>query len=166
MAEFVWASKLGIAVALFLLAGGLHLVIGAVTPVALRLVRPDNSLFVTERSDTAAYGRSTAAWLAAEPELRTYRNVMLHVLAGLLFAAGLLEVALAWFGVRTGQTWALATLSVVGLATIAYWAVALLPYVDARAPLGLSDLPPFMWFPSLAYPPAIALAWWHHLGSG
>lgn len=166
MAEFVWASKMGIAVALFLIAGGTHLVIGAVTPVALRLVKPDNSLFVTERSDTVAYGRSTAAWLAAEPELRTYRNVMLNVLAGLLFAAGLLQVALAWFGVRTGQTWALAALTVAGLVTIAYWVVALLPYIGARAPLGLGDLPPFMWLPSLVYPPAIALAWWAFISGG
>lgn len=160
MADLSWTSKTGIAVVLFLIAGGMHLLIGALTPLGLRLAKPGDTLIVSERSDSAAYGRSTGAWMEAEPELRTYRNVMLHLLAGLLLVAGVLEVAVAWYGLREGQAWALPVLTFVGIATLAYWTVALLPYVGARAPLTLGDLPPFMWVPSLAYPPAIVLAWW------
>jgi hypothetical protein len=163
MDGFSWPSKVGVAVILFLVAGGVHLLIGALTPIVIRVMKPDNILLLSERSDSETYGRSTGDWMSAEPALRTYRNVLFHVLAGLLVAAGVMEVLLTWFGVRAGMTWALVGLTVVGGATILFWLVALIPYFQAGAPMGLGDLPPFMWIPSLAYPPALLLAWWAHL---
>lgn len=91
------------------------------------------------------------------------RNAVFHVVAGLLVATGFMELLLAWFGVRAGMTWALVALSFVGGSTMVFWLVALTPYFQARAPIGLGDLPPFMWIPSMAYPPAIVLAWWARL---
>ena len=160
MDGFAWSSKAGIAVVLFLVAGGVHLLIGALTPFVLRMMKPDSTLILSERSDSATYDRSTGEWMSAEPALRTYRNVVFHIVAGLLVAAGIMEILLAWFGVRAGMTWALAALTFVGGATILFWLVALMPYFEAGAPVGLGDLPPFIWIPSVAYPPAILLAWW------
>jgi hypothetical protein len=166
MDGFAWGTKLGVAVVLFVVAGGVHLLIGVLTPIVLPLMKPGNILLLSERSDSAAYGRSSAEWMEQEPELRTYRNVMIYVIAGLLVAAGTLELLLTWFGVRAGMTWALAGLTIVGVVTIAFWLLALGPYFRAGAPIGLQDLPPFMWVPSLAYPPAIALAWWSRMTLG
>ncbi|MGI0150240.1 MAG: hypothetical protein ACREDF_12010 [Thermoplasmata archaeon] len=154
-----WTSPLGIAAVLFLLAGGFHLLIGVMTPLAIRYFPNDPTLFVSERSDTKTFGESPQEKFAADPAWRIYRNFVLEILAGLLVALGLLEMMVAWVGVRNGQTWAVGILTATTLLLVLYWVLAFQPYVRAGAPLTLADLPPFIWFPTALELPAVVLAW-------
>lgn len=160
MAEpFQWGSLLGVSVMLFLAASLFRLFIGVATPIALRTFAGDSTLFVSERSDTAAYGKSPSTWVAEDPALRPYRNALWTLLAGFLSAAAIVEAGVAWFGLREGHAWALWVLAVEGVVMILYWLLSLGHHFAARAPLTLADIPPFMWVPAMLLVPAVACGW-------
>jgi hypothetical protein len=106
-----------------------------------------------------AYGSSPADIMAREPAVRGYRDSMWFIVAGLLVAVGILQGTVTWFGLRNGAPWALPVLVLVGVALVAYWVLALWPYVRANAPLTLGDLPPFIWVPALLLVPATVCSW-------
>lgn len=120
-------------------------------------------VFLSERTDTALYGGHPDDVLAANLQLTDFRYVTIRVLSGLLVATGLLTAGLAWFGLRNGTLWALATLTVVGLAVLPFWWASLAPYRDAGVPIRLGDIPPLMWVPAILMPLASLLAWVEHL---
>lgn len=156
---FTWGSYLGVGVSLFLATAAFHFLIGVATPIAIRTIATDSTLAVSNRSDAKAYGKSPEEMIANEPALRSFRDVVWTILAGLLVGAALLEAAVTWFALRDGQAWALPTLAVEGVLLIAFWVIALWPYVKAGAPLTLADLPPFMWVPAVLLVPATVCAW-------
>lgn len=143
---------------LFLLVGALWLVIGVLTPLLVGKVGPP-ILFVSTRTDTVVFGAPPDDVLAASPQLATLRLMLLRTIGGLLAAAGLLVLAVAWFGLESSGRWALVTLTVVGLAVVPFWWVALTPYRAAGVNLGLGDIPPFMWVPAILMPVASVLGW-------
>jgi len=144
---------------LFLIGGGMWLLIGLLTPPLLdRNVGPP-ILFVSERTDTALFGADPREIRAVNPDLTTLRGIILRALAGLLVASGTLTLGVAWFGMREPETWALTLLTIVGLVVLPYWWVALEPYRAAGVGLRLSDIPPFMWVPAIVMPVAAALGW-------
>ena len=81
------------------------------------------------------------------------------MLAGMLVFSGCIEIGIAWFGLRSGQTWALLTLAIAGIAQIPFWYFVFKPYLNASIHLGLSDIPPFIWIPGVLLLPAIILGW-------
>ena len=160
---FIWASPLGISVLLFLAYGALYVFVGVVAGfVVSRALEPSvgSALFNTSASDTAAFGleREPFEILSSDPVFAGVRRLLLIVVSGLLTAAGTLVIAIAWFGLRQGQAWALIALTVAGLAVIPFWWVALLPYVRAGIPLTPLHIPPFMSVAALVVPAAI-LGW-------
>lgn len=156
--EFRWASALGAGVALFLVGGAVHLLIGIFTPFIADSDVGRRILFLSTRTDTALFGGDPATMLAADPVLARLRYTLLLAVGGLLVALGIAELCLAWFGVRAGQSWALGALTLGGLAVLPIWYVLLRPYM-AAGPVGLGDLPPFMWIPAATFLPAIVLSW-------
>jgi hypothetical protein len=156
--HFTWASALGAGVALFLVGGAVHLLIGMFTPFLADSEVGRRMLFLSPRTDAALFGGDPATMLAADPVLARLRFTLMLVVGGLLVALGIAELSLAWFGVRGGQTWALWALTLGGLAVLPVWYVLLRPYFGA-GPVGLGDLPPFMWIPAVTFVPAIALSW-------
>jgi hypothetical protein len=150
----------GVSRALFSISGVLWLVIGVLAGVLVdRGVGPP-MVFISERTDTALFGGPPEEILDSVPELRTFRLIVVRgALAGFLVASGLLTAAVAWFGLREGQTWALGLLTVVGVAVLPYWWMALVPYREAGISLTLGDIPPFMWVPAILMPVAGALGW-------
>lgn len=165
---FTWASPLGISVLLFLAYGALYVFVGVVAGLVVSgalsgALGPDVSsraLFNTTASDKAAFGleREPLEILSNDPVFAAVRRLLLIVVSGLLTAAGTLVIAIAWFGLREGQAWALIALTVAGLAVIPFWWVALLPYVRAGIPLTPLHIPPFMNIAALVVPAAI-LGW-------
>jgi hypothetical protein len=156
--EFKWASALGAGVALFLVGGIVHLLIGIFTPFAADSDVGRRILFLSTRTDTALFGGDPSTMLAADPVLARLRFTLMLAVGGLLVALGISELCLAWFGLRTGQTWALWALTMGGLAVLPFWLVLLRPYV-AAGPVGVADLPPFIWIPAATFIPGIVLAW-------
>lgn len=153
--EFNWLSPLGASVILFLLYGGLYVMIGILTPLLVNPQGIANMLIISGRTDAIVFGREPSALLTEDAALRKLRLILIYMLAGLLAAAGVFHLALTWFGLRQGQPWALAALALGGLIVLPYWWLALKPYFEPSVALTLFDVPPFMWLPAALLLPAI-----------
>jgi hypothetical protein len=144
---------------LFVAMGGFWTLIGILTGVLTGRGIGPAFLFVSEPADAALFGEAPGQILLSNQALTTFRYVALRALAGLLVAAGLLTMGLAWFGLREARIWPLVALTVVGVAVLPYWWISLAPYRAAGIRLGLGDIPPFMWLPALLMPLASVLSW-------
>lgn len=123
-------------------------------------------VFISERTDTELYGGHPHDILEKIPELRMLRQTTVKgALSGTLVACGLLTAGLAWFGLEQPEAWALGLLTIVGIAVIPYWWIALAPYRDAGITLTLGDIPPFMWAPAIVMPIASVVGWVDYLRS-
>lgn len=150
---------------LFLISGGLWCVIGVLTPLLMDKGIGPPMVFLSERTDAVLFGRPPDEMLEEVPELRTLRKITVRSLAGLMLAAGVLTVAIAWFGLGGSRAWAVAALTVVALAILPYWWIALGPYRAAGIRVGLGDVPPFMWVPAILMPVGAVMGWISYLRS-
>jgi len=155
---FVWLSPLGISVVLFLLYGGFYILIGTLAPIMMNTETGRQVTVSSQAKDTALLGRPTADLLQASPPLATLRTILLSMIGGLLVTAGILEMAVTWFGLRQGQGWALGALALAGAAVFPFWWLVFKPFRDAGIQVGL-DWPPFMLIPTILLGPALVLAW-------
>lgn len=157
--DFQWVSPLGISVVLFTFYGGLYVLIGALTPFFQDTEAGRLTVFTSSRPDTIVFGHEPSDLLANDPELARLRTILLLVIAGLLVTAGCFQLTITWFGLRQGQNWALAALTIGGLAVLPFWYCALRPYFQGSVSLSLFDVPPFIWIPAALLIPAAALGW-------
>ena len=154
--EFRWLSPLGIGVALFLFYGTFYIFIGALTPVMADTEMGRQVTVSSPEKDNALLGGRTPDLLKANPALAKVRAMLLNMVGGLLVAAGILVLAVAWFGLRQGQTWALAALGLAGVSVFPFWWFVFRPFAEAGISVGF-DLPPFMLIPGLLLVPAVVL---------
>lgn len=157
--SFRWFSPLGASVALFSAIGALWVLIGALTVPLLNRRGGSEILFVSHSTDTAYFGGSPSDLLASDAALLKFRTMLLTVVAGFLLLAGFTFIFLAWFGLRSGQVWALVALAISGLLALICWGLALFPYFQSGISVTIADLPPFMWVPAFLILPAIILGW-------
>jgi hypothetical protein len=155
---FRWTGPLGISVILFSAIGLLWIVIGVLAVPLHKRGNPDY-LFVSQPVDTAFFGAPSSQLAPFDSPLAKFRTLLITVLSGGLVAAGALFISVALFGLKQGHAWALAALAIAGLAAVVFWWIALLPYFRAGIPVGVGDLPPFIWVPSALIPPATILGW-------
>ena len=159
ISNFRWLSPLGISVILFLLLALFDVISGALTPF---FVRPDrmssNILLTSERTDTALFGVSPEALIAQDRPLGTLRWLLNIWIGGLMLGFGLLQITIAWFGLRAGQTWALWSLTIADLSMVPFWWLILARYSQAGAIPGLGELPPMVTY-LLVIPIAALLGW-------
>ena len=157
--EFHWFSSLGISVILFLVYGTFYLFIGVLTPIMWdsSLVKP--GIIMSPRTDEKLFGAEPGKMLAENKPIANLRKIMLAMLAAMLVVSGLLVIATAWFGLRTGNTWALIVLTIVGIVVLPFWWLVFKPYLDAGIKITLADAPPFIWVPAMLYLPAIIFGW-------
>ncbi len=149
---------------LFGAAGVFQALIGTATAIYVAAGGAGRALFFTERSDAGAFGQSPAELIAHAPGIDTYRHVVWLALGGLLLGVGLLEAAVAWWGIRAGALWSLVTLTAVAAVMATFWVAILGVYVRHGAAVSLGDVPPFMWVTALLHVLAIVLGWWGILG--
>lgn len=155
---FKWLSPLGVSVGLFIAIGVLWILIGALT-VPLHGRWGATSVFVARAPDAAYFGGDPTELLAKGSALAKLRTLLPTVTAGFLSLAGVVFASTAWFGLKEGHFWALATLGVVGTLAAALWALAVSDYVKAGVPLSIGVTPPFMWVLAVLMAPAIVLGW-------
>jgi hypothetical protein len=156
--SFQWTSLLGISVILFLIIGGLWLLIGVLTPFLIKKANPEY-LFVSQSTDTAYFGAPPSQLAPLGSPLVKLRTMLVIVISGFLIAGGMLVVCVAWFALRQGQPWALAALAVAIVPALVLWTLALSPYVRSGISLGLGDIPPLMSVPAILILPAAILGW-------
>ena len=157
--DFRWISPLGISLILFLLFGLMNVLVGVLVPV---FVKPDrltsNILFTSTRPDTALFGASPEVLIAQDRPLGLLRLLLLDWMGGLMVGFGVLQLALAWFGLRAGQSWALWTLTVADLSMVPFWGLILAQYSRVGAMPVLGELPPVVTY-LLVIPIAALLGW-------
>ncbi len=157
--EFRWLSPLGVSVVLFLLFGLMNVVVGILAPFFVRPDRLTSSiLFTATRPDTALFGATPEALIAQDRPLGMLRYLLLVWMGGLILGFGLLQLAIAWFGLRNGQTWALWSLTIADLSMVPFWWLILARYAQAGAMPGIGDLPPIVTY-LLVIPIAALLGW-------
>ncbi len=163
--EFRWLSPLGISVILFLLFGVMNVLVGVLIPF---FVRPDrltsNILFTSARTDTALFGASPKDLINQDRNLGLLRLLLNTWIAGLMLGFGLLQIAIAWFGLRTGQAWVLWSLTIADLSMVPFWWLILARYAQAGAMPGPGELPPMIVY--LVVIPVAALLGWIGLRAG
>ena len=157
--DFHWFSPLGISVVLFLLYGAIYILIGGLAPFVLNTEIDQQILIISNRTDSIVFGRAPSELRRDDPALARLRTILFTIMGGLLFVAGFFLIALTWFGLRQGQTWALAALTIGGMVVFPYWFLALRPYFQPGVNLTLADMPPFMWVPAVLLLPAVVLGW-------
>jgi hypothetical protein len=137
--------------------GGWNVVIGLAVPFVVRYLRTD-ILVISARTDAIVFGAPPKEILMREPALDTFRTLIWQWLGGPLVAFGLVAIAVAWFGLRNGEAWALIVLALAWAATLSA-ALVLERYVRKRAPLGVRDIPPLFTIPATIGTLAIVLSW-------
>jgi len=156
-----WMNALGVGVALFLGWGVFNVVIGVVATVitgaSSGLV--SNILVLSPRTDAAMFGGDPRDLVRDYPALLALQRVLLTWLSALLVAFGLLVTAVAWFGLRNGEPWALAVLTACWLVTLVGFGLLFKRYTDTGVSLSLGDLPPLFHYPVFLVTPAILLSW-------
>jgi hypothetical protein len=78
-------------------------------------------------------------------------------LGGTLVSAGILELAVVWFGLVRGEGWAYLTLIFANLALTPYYGLVVGRYVRTDARLRILEIPPLIWVPAILVPIAIVL---------
>jgi hypothetical protein len=121
--NFQWFSPLGISVMLFLLYGGVYILIGGLSPFVLNTAVDQEILVISGRTDTIVFGHTPAELRRDNPELVQLRTLLLTITGGLLLTTGCFHLALTWFGLRQGQLWALIALAIGGVTVLPYWFV-------------------------------------------
>lgn len=136
---------------LFLGQGGVYALIGALTPFFMDRGIGGPSLFYSRRSDTRYFGDDPGTLMQDDPALGKYRTLLFLTIAGLLVALGLAVMAIAWFAVGRGESWGVWSLAVAGAMALVFWILVTSKYLAAGAPVGLRDVPPFMWVTTLLW---------------
>jgi hypothetical protein len=77
-------------------------------------------VIVSPRTDTIGFGKNPPELLRDNPAVAQLRTILFTVMAGLFFLAGCFEIAITWFGLRQGQPWALAALTIGGVAVLPF----------------------------------------------
>lgn len=157
------AGALSWSVGLFIAGGAVWFLIGALTLPMMNTDLGRSSLIFSNSVDNKTFGAPPREVLEGEPNVAKLRTIVLRMLAGFLVVAGILVMAVAWFGWRHNQAWALWTLTATALAVVPFWIASAWPAVEAGARIRLADVPPFMWVTTALWAPAIltgVLAWW------
>jgi hypothetical protein len=117
---------------------------------------------MSTRTDIALFGASPEALIAQDRPLGMLRYLLLVWIGGLMLGIGLLHLALAWFSLRAGQSWALWTLTVADLSMVPFWWLILSRHAQAGVMPTLGELPPMVTY--LLLIPVAALLGWIGLG--
>lgn len=158
--QFRWLSPPGASVTLFLIYGvALSLALGIQWTIILHTSYSKKALLTSERTDTVVFGAPPAVFYQNDPILFTVTRAEEDWRDGMAFCFGITQVALAWFGLRQNQRWALWALTVSGLSMIPFAGLFMEPILRAHAPWSLLDLPPMLTFQVLVVPVAVILGW-------
>jgi len=162
--DFQWFSLLGVGVSLFLLNSLVLLVIGVVTPIALRrllFVEPAmrGHFLFSAQADAVIFGQSPLELYRQFPFSKTLIEMWGLMLSGFMLAFAVLQAGVAWFGLRAGQGWAWWFLVVSNAVAIGfYWLLFVRPHAG-KVQLKFADLHPFATLPTFIVPAAAILAW-------
>ncbi len=120
---FRWRSWLGLAVVLFLLYGAFNFIAAIQVPLTLHAKGAGGTmgtLIVSAEADAKVLGQPLASLAQSDPALNDYLVAFMDTMCMMMMAFAILQVAIAWFALRRGHTWALWTMAIADLSFIPY----------------------------------------------
>jgi len=164
LAEFRWLSPLGISVFLFLLQAVLTIIACLIvfafnSQITATANRVKGGFMLSGRIDALFFGKTIEQIVQDNPQLLEIDRYSLYVRAGIWLALSIFQIALAWFGMRLGQTWAFWAIILANIAALAGWLMVILPVVQKRIPLGF-DLPPVVLILAAGVLPVAGILGW------
>jgi hypothetical protein len=111
------------------------------------------SLFLSAEIEAPMLGRPTAEPMAVSPGLARILGIVMDAFLGMMLGFAILLAAIAWFGIRDVQAWALWAAAIGNAAMLAvYWLVAILPFMRG-AKVGYRQLwHPYALIPTILVP--------------
>jgi hypothetical protein len=162
--DFEWLSPLGVSVLLFIVQAALTIVVSVVILLLNHVITTEahhetGGFILSGRMDSLFFGKNVQQLVNDNPDLLEADRYTLYVRAGQWLAFGIFQIALAWFGLRNGESWALATIVLANVAALAGWIGVLVPFVSKGIALGL-DLPPVVLTLAAIILPIATIAGW------
>ena len=159
MIAFHWRSALGVSVALFLFWGIMTGVGWPLPWLAPGIIGFPRWLVFSAGTDTAYLGASPATLIAREPAVLALARAEMLLVSGAVGSIGVAVAALAWFPLRRGERWALVTLGLVPIPTVALAGALLASYAARGARIGLADIPPYLVLQTVVVSLGVTLGW-------
>jgi len=156
-----------VAVILFLIYGALNVIFAIVVPYSLHTqgVGAFPGLVFGGQADAALLGRSLADIQRADPRLNAYIVTFMDTMCMMMMPFGILQIAVAWFGLRAMAPWALWTLVLANVAYLPYFAAITNTFGAFGVTPALDDLFFYAIFP-IPLLAAIVLGWIGLQGGG
>lgn len=118
---FRWRSKLGVAVALFLLYGLMNVFFAIQVPVTQHTGGIRQGQIVSTSADTKVLGLPLDNLATASPQVNDYLVAFMDTMCMMMMAFGILQVAVVWFALRRAQRWALWAVALADVSFIPYF---------------------------------------------
>lgn len=151
---------LKLSVVLFVAAATIHLAAGLGLPISLHLRPRPGPAFMSVRSDDIYMKTDVERLLeGGSGPFARLRLVLMDVVAAQLVALGLLEFAVVWFALRSGELWALAALVATAVAVLPFWILVIRIYRSRGAVVTLGEIPLFMWGPPVLMVLGAVIGW-------
>ncbi|MCH8904874.1 MAG: hypothetical protein IIA45_13285 [Bacteroidetes bacterium] len=128
--NFEWSSTLGISAALFIISGVFYLMVGIMMPIfqSIGTIKATKQLYLGRKTDTLMLGKSPEEFERENPWMVKYVEIAMLPIAGLSVGMGIMEIMLAYFGIRSGLEWAFWTCAIANLVTILmFWSLVIIP---------------------------------------
>jgi hypothetical protein len=163
--ELSWASALGGAIIAFLASS---VVYGAIAVGGLVMthrygvgrVPGSPSIFLSADVEQPMLGRPTADLMADSPGLARILGLVMDAFLGMMLGFAILLAAIAWFGLRDGQVWALWTAVLGNVAMLGiYWGVAIGPFLRESGVGYFRIWHPYALVPTILVPIGAILGW-------
>src|SRR5439155_19955050 len=122
---FRWKSRLGVAVMLFLIIGGLNFVLAVAVPIALHLggaAAFGGQLVLGDAADHCAFlGRCLSDIESSDPAMAAFLVAFMDTMCAFMMSFAVLQIGLAWYSLRRAQLWALWSSLISILAAVPYY---------------------------------------------
>jgi hypothetical protein len=122
---FRWKSRLGVAVMLFLIIGGLNFVLAIAVPITLHLggaAAFGGQLVLGDAADHCAFlGRCLSDIDSSDPVMAAFLVAFMDTMCAFMMSCAVLQIGLAWYALRRAQQWALWSSLISNLAIVPYY---------------------------------------------
>ena len=122
---FRWKSRLGVAVLLFLIIGGLNFVLAVAVPITLHLFGAASlggQLVLGEGADHCAFlGRCLSDIERSDPAMAAFLVAFMDTMCAFMMSFAVLQIGVAWYALRRAQMWALWSSLISTLAAVPYY---------------------------------------------
>ncbi len=122
---FRWKSRLGVAVLLFLILGGVNFSFAVAVPITLHLFGAASlggQLVLGDGADHCAFlGRCLSDIERSDPAMAAFLVAFMDTMCAFMMSFAVLQIGVAWYALRQARMWALWSSLVSNLAAVPYY---------------------------------------------